>query len=257
MSCLSSKKIIAVEPWWHHHIVLYEDGTIGDFDAFDSSKDGSTFSDWSNICMLDSSRSHVIGLRKDGKVMTYCPNCYDFEAYKEWKDIIQVVAEYEITYALTKYGKILAERSGSEGYNVIFSGSLLGIYIKCIDSHRHALCEDGTLIEILGDKPEIIAQNWYDVQYITSTYMNTYGLRENGTVACLNPDDEIEGWRDIISIASGTGHLLGLKKDGRVVASGENNNNQCDVNRWENITKIFASTYISAGINNKGEVIFT
>lgn len=36
-------------------------------------------------------------------------------------------------------------------------------------------------------------------------------------------------WTDIVAIGTGTEHILGIKKDGTLVAKGTNDDGQCDV----------------------------
>ncbi|HAU32859.1 MAG TPA: beta-lactamase, partial [Lysinibacillus sp.] len=40
---------------------------------------------------------------------------------------------------------------------------------------------------------------------------------------------------DIVAIAAGCAHTLGLQSDGTVVVVGENEYGQCDVNGWQDI----------------------
>ena len=42
-------------------------------------------------------------------------------------------------------------------------------------------------------------------------------------------------WTDIVEIACGDDHTLGLKADGTLVAAGSNGKGQCDVTGWTNI----------------------
>jgi alpha-tubulin suppressor-like RCC1 family protein len=50
---------------------------------------------------------------------------------------------------------------------------------------------------------------------------NTYGQRDVGT------------WADIVQVAAGYGHTVGLKSDGTAVAEGHNTYEQCDVDDWD------------------------
>lgn len=45
----------------------------------------------------------------------------------------------------------------------------------------------------------------------------------------------VNDWRDIVSVAAGCAHTLGLKSDGTVVVVGDNKYGQCDVNGWHGI----------------------
>jgi len=39
-------------------------------------------------------------------------------------------------------------------------------------------------------------------------------------------------WTDIVRVATGLGHTLGLKTDGAMVSVGLNNAGQCDIGDW-------------------------
>ncbi|WP_240986091.1 RCC1 domain-containing protein [Acididesulfobacillus acetoxydans] len=45
----------------------------------------------------------------------------------------------------------------------------------------------------------------------------------------------VSGWRDIVAVAAGCAHTIGLKSDGTVVAVGDNEYGQCDVSDWRGI----------------------
>ena len=59
------------------------------------------------------------------------------------------------------------------------------------------------------------------------------GLKRDGTVVAVGENDygqcEVSGWRDIVAVAAGWSHTVGLKRDGTVVAVGYNKFGQCDV----------------------------
>lgn len=62
----------------------------------------------------------------------------------------------------------------------------------------------------------------------------------NGLPVCILVVDfrgmcDVSGWRDIVAVAAGWFHTMGLRSDGTVVAAGRNNNGQCDVSGWRNI----------------------
>jgi alpha-tubulin suppressor-like RCC1 family protein len=44
---------------------------------------------------------------------------------------------------------------------------------------------------------------------------------------------EVSGWIDIVKVAAGEYHTVGLKGDGTVVAVGCNDYRQCEVGDWD------------------------
>ena len=65
------------------------------------------------------------------------------------------------------------------------------------------------------------------------------GLKRDGTVVAVGYNDdgrcEVSGWRDIVAVSAGGGHTVGLKRDGTVVAVGGNSKGQCEVSGWIDI----------------------
>jgi alpha-tubulin suppressor-like RCC1 family protein len=94
-------------------------------------------------------------------------------------------------------------------------------------------------------------------------------LKSDGTVICSKyeikgPDGNlvknphafhVSGWNDIIAISQSTYSLLGLKRDGSVVATGGNAHKQLDVSSWHDIVAIAAGDWISVGLKSDGTVV--
>ena len=65
----------------------------------------------------------------------------------------------------------------------------------------------------------------------------------------------MSGWRDIIAVAAGGSHTLGLKSDGTVVATGHNYSKQCNVSSWRRIIAIAAGDAHSVGVKSDGTAV--
>lgn len=63
------------------------------------------------------------------------------------------------------------------------------------------------------------------------------------------------GWNNIKEISVSQYHVVGLKKNGRVVASGRNDNAQCNVGSWKNVKQVVTGAYFTAGLKENGEVL--
>ncbi|MNN82301.1 hypothetical protein D3C81_1992220 [compost metagenome] len=46
---------------------------------------------------------------------------------------------------------------------------------------------------------------------------------------------EVSSWQDIVAVAAGCAHTLGLKSDGTVVATGDNRYGQCELSGWRSV----------------------
>ena len=65
---------------------------------------------------------------------------------------------------------------------------------------------------------------------------HTVALRSDGTVVAAGDNDDgqcdVSGWSDV-TVAAGGYHTVGLRSDGTVVAAGLNDEGQCDVSGWD------------------------
>ncbi|GHU47470.1 hypothetical protein FACS1894120_5510 [Clostridia bacterium] len=84
-------------------------------------------------------------------------------------------------------------------------------------------------------------------------------VSSDGKVAAVG--DNAEGqcqlgrFSDIVSLAAGAEHTVGLKKDGTAVASGSNRYGQCDTTSWTNIVSIAAGGYVTVGVRKDGTAV--
>ena len=62
-------------------------------------------------------------------------------------------------------------------------------------------------------------------------------------------------WTDIVALASGNNHIVGLKADGTVVAFGDNSKGQASVSGWSRISKIQAKNDYTIAIRADGTVL--
>ena len=59
----------------------------------------------------------------------------------------------------------------------------------------------------------------------------------------------------VVQVAIGVDHIAVLRSDGSVAAVGDNDRGQCDVSRWKNIVKIWASGDVTLGLTDSGELL--
>jgi len=82
---------------------------------------------------------------------------------------------------------------------------------------------------------------------------------ENGTVVArgrnLLGQCSTGNWTDIIQVAGGMYHTVGIKADGTVVAVGDNTSGQCDVGSWTDIIQVAAGVYHTVGLKADGTTV--
>ncbi len=68
---------------------------------------------------------------------------------------------------------------------------------------------------------------------------------------------EVSNWENIVSVATGEKHTIGLKADGNVIATGDNRFGQCNVNDWKNVIAVSAGQRHTVGLLSDGTVVAT
>lgn len=127
--------------------------------------------------------------------------------------------------------------------------------------HVVLLKNDGT-VKAYGENDKLInVDKWTDIQKIYATNSATYGIKRDGTIVVadknLYDSTAFDGlWNSIVELAPAYNHILGLKKDGTVLAIGDNQNGECNVSSWKNIKSISANFH-SVGLTNDGLVVAT
>ena len=90
---------------------------------------------------------------------------------------------------------------------------------------------------------------------------HTVGLCNDGTVVATGENDygqcDVDSWTDIVAVAAGAWHTVGLRSDGTVVAAGENQDGQCDVDSWTDIIAVYAGWGYTVGLRSDGTVVAT
>ena len=106
----------------------------------------------------------------------------------------------------------------------------------------------------LDKESEYIILDWSDIIEI-SAGNGVYGLKSDGTVVGY-PEHLVSGWHDIVSIAAGSDHIVGLKRDGTVIAASDRNSyGECDTMGWTDVIAIEAGNGFTVGLKTDGTVI--
>ena len=65
---------------------------------------------------------------------------------------------------------------------------------------------------------------------------HTVGLRKDGTVVACGDDSsgqcDVSGWTDVVAVSTSWYHTFGLKRDGTVITCGENEGSLSGVSGW-------------------------
>lgn len=140
------------------------------------------------------------------------------------------------------------------GYMSMFSLVSDAVYAVEGTTHIVILGADGR-VSAFGEKESngrTKVGDWTDIVDIACGYDHTVGLKEDGTVAAVGDNAygqcDVSGWTGIVSVAAGEYVTVGLKEDGTVVATGDNTYGQCNVSEWKDIVAVVTSGRHTLGI---------
>lgn len=202
---------------------------------------------------------------------------------QEWNDIVSVSTCGEIVAGLKQDGTVVTavkqeadqyDRSiDTSGWKSIIAVSTGDRYVIGLRNDGHVLVESLLTPDGYG---ETDISDWNDITAIDTAWQLTVGLDQAGNVHvsgyCAEElqkeiEDKSTQWVDIVSVSvggsgdrfRGKGHIVGLTKDGRVVAVGDNDYGQCDVSDWaeEHIVAISAGDYHTVALTEDGRVLTT
>lgn len=165
---------------------------------------------------------------------------------QDWEDITSIACNNSYILGLTKDGKGLTAGESLDAANAIdpFMGSASVWYNEVRNNNKK-------ISSIIAGVSHSLAVTT-DYNVLTCGFeANFAGTRKNevpGAIAAFK-------WHDVISVAAGLEHSIGLKKDGTVVAVGSNYCGQCEVEDWTNIVGVAAGNGFSAGLKADGTVV--
>lgn len=104
--------------------------------------------------------------------------------------------------------------------------------------------------------------DWKDIVAIScKTEDLVVGLKRDGSVVAVGENSsgqcDVGNWSDIVAISAGSSHAVGLKCDGTVLTTGDNSYGQCDVDDWTDIVAIGAGPGFTVGLKSDGTVVAT
>ncbi len=221
------------------------------------------------------------------------------EMLNQWKNIASLCDYWDSPAALTKGGslviaeRVLEEEAAVFGVESIVWASLDGA------SDFIAIDRDGALFEITKGYGTLVTEDAAAVQTAGYLFLDCYGklhpLREqwnktyeekemaewescvciaysgrsgdfyaaraDGTVQTSSYIKAIQDWTGLVSIAADGGMVVGLKKDGTVVAHtsgpGEKAYGNYAVETWQNVVEVTTNGYYTVGRTSDGRLLCT
>lgn len=255
-------------------ILLANSGTVKRLAYF-----GNEFLDWNGIQKIAAGDDIVIGLTDDGRVLLskrgkeiYGTDTLPLEGIVD----ICICPEAYGPSDSTKKGCIVALADDSTAYFTYadgYKGQEQNVQSISASFNKVAIAfKNGSVEGMSFDGEDYSGINeWSDVVQVVCGEYYIAGLRSDGTVVVcgtylsgvlngapyfpdvdspvtlMNVNFDLSDWTNIVSLSGGRSHLVGLKSDGTVVASGLNTYGQCNTEGWENIVRIEAGNDTTIG----------
>lgn len=262
---------------------------LQDFD--DSGKFlGLSFAGWQMQCAdtISAGIRCSVGIMEDGHVRLSTDDYFygRDEIEHQWSDVVSVSACGEFVMGLKSDGDVLLakmRRDDQYTYSVDTSSWHDVVDISAGQNFVAALKSDGTVYSAgQGGYGKEEIDSWENIVSIDTGWQHIVGLDQDGNVHVAGHGSEklrykieenSDEWRNIIAIATGgsigkngrgaphkgTGHIVAVRKDGKVIAVGGNEFGQRDVEQWseKNIVSISAGDYHTVALTDEGEVLST
>lgn len=197
-----------------HLVALKDDGTVCYYTFED--KMVTSVNEWDSIVDVKAGNGFFVGLNINGKVMAYGDNSYGQCSVNSWNDVVMIDAAGDRVGALTIDGKLLVTGRDETGE---FD------FLKTLEN----------------------------VKSFAMSNLQTMILQNDGTVKLsFHPSgvsvESIQSWKNIRKIVVRDNNFLGLKEDGTVLSTLEN---EAEISKWSNIDDIEASgSYTWAKLRN-------
>lgn len=189
-----------------HLVALKEDGLVCYYTFED--KIVTNVNEWDSIVDVKAGNNFIVGLNINGKVMAIGDNSYGQCSVNSWSDIVKIEAEGDRVAGLTIDGKLLITGRDETG-EFDFLKSLQNIKSFAMSGLQTMILQnDGTVK--LSFHPSGVSvegvQSWKNVKKVVARDNNFLGLKEDGTVlSTLENETEISKWSNIDDIdASGS-----------------------------------------------------
>ena len=246
----------------YHSVFLRPNGTVYGKGCNEKSKyvDHSLrleITHWDDIVCI-SAGNHTVAVKSTGRVYAAGENRYGQCDVASWRDIVSVAAGLDHTVGLRSDGTVVATGKNNKGQCDVWHWQNI-VQVAVRTDTTYGLTADG---RVLAAGAYInSASDWTDIKAIYAGPYHLVGIKEDGTVVASGKFDSWDGrpdeWTDIVAVSLGSAHAIGLKSDGTVVGCGstKENKGQWDVSGWENVAAISCGIYHSIAVTFDGRIL--
>lgn len=284
------RDVVQVAAYMEHMIALKKDGTVvygGQQHQYESSMSGEHPRTWRNVKQVAVGFLTVYGLKEDGSL--YCwgirgpqsglrgvetgdGHTVPFASISAQSDTFVGLMADGSLYVLWGNNALQLLPPGS---NVEHACAWMSIYADAVFVQGGAAGALYTLNDSafsLNDREKLAA--WSGLTQIAAGCRTPgagggsqaekgvpliAGLRKDGTVIALGEamNKEVQGWSNVAKLSFGDGFLLGLTKDGQVLAAGKIKSAVADeVRAWRGVVDIACGFDYCVGVTRDGTLLF-
>ena len=130
--------------------------------------------------------------------------------------------------------------------------------LHCMLSFAHTIAAGESFSAAISNDGQVITTSGFDLYKLE--YIDVKTRMEGSSQVRYNekrqvPAPSLVDWHNIVSIAAGDSHLVGLKADGTVIAAGYNQMGQCNVDSYTNIVAVFAGNHSTVALRADGAIL--
>lgn len=244
----------------HNTLMVYPDGSVA---IVGENKFGELeAASWQSMASVCAGDEFVLGLRKNGTVVGAGRNKYrEYGNVESWRNVLAISAGDFHAVGLLADGTIVS----APGYNHCGAADVEQLNVAAGDrrivavsagyDHTLVLLEDGTVLAC-GDRPTsenkengvCQVQHWREIAAICSGTEFCAGLKTDGTVVVAGVYWDLHHWTDVHSLSAGDFFLVGLKDDGTVLLQIQENEYKSDQVQALSLVREWTDmVYIAAG----------
>ncbi len=227
------RKITAISTRDNHLLGLQSDGSVLAYGG--NWKGQCDVSDWTDIIQISAGMSFSAGLRSDGTMVIAGSLSDDSGCVNQWNNIAAIAAGDDHVVGLRKDGTVVAAGGNLYGQCCVMNWTDI-VAISAGGAYTIGLRMDGTVVAVGSNRDgQCNVEHWTDIIAVDAGPTHAVGLKVDGTVIISGHCPEVwkaSTWTDIIAVSAGWKKTVGLRADGRLLAFGENNQGECDVEHW-------------------------
>jgi alpha-tubulin suppressor-like RCC1 family protein len=277
--------IIQVATGNYHTVGLKADGTLviaGKFDYwFLDQVDVADALAWRDIIQVAINEYCIVGLKSDGTILAVgdyeiLTNWTTMTYITEWQDIIQIAAADEHVIGLRADGTVMAVGYNHSGHQIDATEWLLtdSCCYSVVPKRGHFSSKGGIgSLYVSTSYPNCawsVSNNlsWVDLstsggtgdQVMEIFVTENSGPERAGSITIAEKTYTVyqaavsDSTTVNMQIAAGSGHTVGLKDDGTVVAAGYDSDGETNVFSWSHIIQVAASDEFTLGLRSNGTV---